>query len=263
MQIHEFRCFGEQPGDGNPALVIEGDLSALDARLAFARERNTTCAWIDPPDEDGVVAIVDYFYPHTRSPLCLHATLAVGQRLFALHRANAELTVKTAVHGQRLGLVPGADGEVFVRLQQQDAPQPDVAPELIGTLLAAPGLAPQAPARVLSIGSPKLLVEVADAAILHGLTPDLPAIVAWGKATGVNGIYAYCKLDDGSYEGRNFNHLDPVLEDSATGVAAGAVTALLGHGITLRQGRATGRACLIATRIDRDDILVGGRVQPA
>lgn len=263
MQFHEFRCFGEQPGDGNPALVVEYDRSPLAARLAFARERNTTCAWIDPPDEAGVVAIVDYFYPHTRSPLCLHATLAVGQRLFMQHGQGNELTLKTAVHGQRLGLVPGANGEVFVRLQQQDAPQPDVAPELIGTLLAAPGLAPLAPACVSSIGSPKLLVEVADAAILHGLTPDLPAILAWGKTTRVNGIYAYCKLDDGSYEGRNFNHLDPALEDSATGVAAGALTALLGHGITLRQGRATGRACVMATRIDRNDILVGGRVQLA
>ena len=261
--IQGFRCFGEKADDGNPALVVEYDLSPLEARQAFARECNTTCAWIDPPDEAGVVAIVDYFYPHTRSPLCLHATLAVAQRLFMQHGQDSELTVKTAVHGQRLGLVPGADGEVFVRLQQQDAPQPRVTPEAIGVLLAVPGLAPLATPRVLSVGSPKLLVEVADAATLHGLTPDLPAILAWGKATGVKGIYACCKLDDGSYEGRNFNHLDPALEDSATGVAAGALTALLGHGILLRQGRATGRACLIATGIEGTDILVGGKVEIA
>ena len=259
--IQGFRCFGEKADDGNPALVVEYDRSPLAARLAFARERNTTCVWIDPPDEDGVVAIVDYFYPHARSPLCLHATLAAGQRLFMQHGERSALTVTTAVHGQRLGLVPGANGEVFVRLQQQDAPQPRVTPEAIGALLAAPGLAPLAPVRVLSVGSPKLLVEVADAATLHGLTPDLPAIVAWGKATGVNGIYAYCKLDDDSYEGRNFNHLDPALEDSATGVAAGALTALLGHGITLRQGRATGRICMINTCVEGAEILVGGKVE--
>lgn len=263
MQIHGFRCFGEQAGDGNPALVIEHDLATIEVRQAFAQERNITCAWIDPPDEAGVVAIVDYFYPHTRSPLCLHATLAIGQCLFMRHGGHRQLTVKTAVLGQRLGLVSGADGQVLVRLQRQEASQPDITPDLIGRLLATPGLVPLAPARVFSVGSPKLLVEVADAATLHGLTPDLPAILAWGKATGINGIYAYCKLVDGSYEGRNFNHLDPALEDSATGVAAGALTALLGHGITLRQGRATARACLMETRLAGADILVGGRAQAA
>ncbi|TYQ13950.1 UNVERIFIED_ORG: PhzF family phenazine biosynthesis protein [Zoogloea ramigera] len=262
MQVHRFKCFGEQPGDGNPALVIEGDASPREARQDFARERNMTCVWIDPPDEADVVASVDYFYPHTRSPLCLHATLAVGQHLFMQHGGNHNLMVKTAVHGQRLGLVPGADDQVSVRLQRQEVSRPNLAPDLIGRLLAAPGLVPLAPARVFSVGSPKLLVEVTNATTLHGLTPNLPAIAAWGKTAGVNGIYAYCKVDNGSYEGRNFNHLDPALEDSATGVAAGALTALLGHGILLRQGRATGRAGLIATRIEGADILVGGSVEP-
>ncbi|RZA33047.1 MAG: PhzF family phenazine biosynthesis protein [Lysobacteraceae bacterium] len=120
-----------------------------------------------------------------------------------------------------------------------------------------------APPRAASVGSPKLLVEVAGAAALHGLRPDLEAISAWGKTAGINGIYAWCRLEDGRVEGRNFNHLDPSLEDSATGVAAGALTALLGHGITLRQGHATKQSCLIRTRVERDAILVGGRAEPA
>lgn len=263
MQIHAFRCFGEHAGDGNPALVIEGEPVTMDARQAFARERAMTCVWIDPSNEPGVAAVVDYFYPHMRSPLCLHATLAVGQRLFMRHGLGRELTIMTAVRGQRLGLTADADGEVFVRLQAQDTPQPDAAPGLVERLLAAPGLALSATPRAASVGSPKLLVEVADAATLYGLAPDLPAIVAWGKEAGVNGLYVYCRLNNGSYEGRNFNHLDAALEDSATGVAAGALTALLGHGITLLQGRATGRACLMRTRIDGTDILVGGRARPA
>lgn len=262
MQLHRFQCFGEHADNGNPVVVIEGDLSSPQARQTFAGERNMTCVWIDPSDEAGIAAIIDFFYPHTRSPLCLHATLAVGQRLSMLHGVGSDLTVKTTMTGQRLGLVTDLHGEVAVRLQRQDVPQPDIAPDLAGSLLAQADLAPRAPPRVDSVGSPKLLVEVADTATLYGLVPNLPAIVAWGKTVGVNGMYVYARLDDGSYEGRNFNHLDPALEDSATGVAAGALTALLGHGVTLRQGRTTGRACLIRTRIDGPDILVGGRVQP-
>jgi hypothetical protein len=46
-------------------------------------------------------------------------------------------------------------------------------------------------------------------------------------------------------------------------VAAGALTALLGHGITLLQGRATSQACTMTTRLQGDAILVGGRAQAA
>ncbi|KQQ33540.1 phenazine biosynthesis protein PhzF family protein [Duganella sp. Leaf126] len=263
MQIHDFRCFGAHAGGGNPASVIEGERSDPEARQAFAHTRKTTCVWIDPSGATGVAASIDYYYPHARSPLCLHATLAVGQRLFTQHGAASQLTVMTALHGQRLGLVRGLDGEIYVSLERQPVSQAAPTPAAIAALLAAPGLALLAPARVASVGSPKLLVEVADAATLHGLAPDLTAIAAWSKTAGVSGIYAYCQGDDGSYQGRNFNHLDPALEDSATGVAAGALTALLGHGITLRQGRATGRDCLLKTKIDGDRILVGVRVEPA
>jgi len=262
MKIHALRCFGEHPGDGNPALVIEDDPSGQDARAAFARARNTTCVWIDPGDQDGIVGVVDYFYPHTRSPLCLHATLAVAQLLFARRSGTPSLAVKTAMRGQRLGLAR-AGGEFFVQLEAQESAQPAIDDALLARLLAAPGLAPASAPRAASVGSPKLLVEVRDAATLHALVPDLAAITAWGKQAGVNGLYVWCRREDGCYEGRNFNHLDPALEDSATGVAAGALSVLLGHGITLLQGRATGRSCLIRTRVENGLVFVGGRVEAA
>ncbi len=258
MRIQELKCFGQHAGGGNPALVIEEGPGDAAARARLAQERNTTCVFLDPPGPPGIAAVLDFFYPHMRSPLCLHATLAAGRVLFARRTADAPLTVGTAMRGQALEL--SCEGEdLFVRLSAQAAPRPELAPDLPARLLAAPGLAPAAPPRVASVGSPKLLVEVADAATLHGLRPDLGLIAEWGKANGVNGCYAYCRLPDGRYEGRNFNHLDPALEDSATGVAAGALTALLGHGITLLQGRATGRDCLIRTRVEGGQVLVGGR----
>jgi predicted PhzF superfamily epimerase YddE/YHI9 len=77
----------------------------------------------------------------------------------------------------------------------------------------------------------------------------------------VSGCYAWCRIGESEVEGRNFNHLDPALEDSATGVAAGALTALLGHGLLLRQGRAGGSDCVILTALDGAAVLVGGRVR--
>jgi predicted PhzF superfamily epimerase YddE/YHI9 len=112
---------------------------------------------------------------------------------------------------------------------------------------------------VASVGSPKLLVQVADTAALYALAPDLAAIADWGRASGVNGLYVWCRRLDAACEGRNFNHLDPALEDSATGVAAGALSVALGENLVLHQGRATGRDCLIRTRLEGGSLLVGGK----
>jgi len=268
MHAQTFRCFGAKPGDGNPALVIEDDGMDLDARQAYAAARNTTCVFLD---RDKDLVQVDYFYPHMRSPLCLHATLAVAAVLFARREHNETITVQTAMKGQRLELSREGD-DYFVRLAPQPVPQPDIRGEGIAALLGAPGLALVSPPRVASVGSPKLLVEVQDAQTLHALAPDLSGIAAWGKQHGVNGLYVYCRLGpdtspDGVFEGRNFNHLDPALEDSATGVAAGALAVALGHAmgnaLLLRQGRASGRDCLIRARVEADAILVGGRAETA
>jgi PhzF family phenazine biosynthesis protein len=258
MHIHSLRCFSARPGAGNPALVIEGGDPAPDVRLALARARNTTCVFTDT-GADGALTI-DYYYPHKRSPLCVHATLAVAAVLFARDPHAGPIAVRTAVEGQRLELVRIA-GDYFVRLSAQPVSAPAADAATAAALLGVPAETLAAPPRVASIGSPKLLAQVPDTDVLYGLAPDLAGIAAWGKDAGVNGIYAWCRLDDGSYEGRNFNHLDPTLEDSATGVAAGALTVLLGHGIVLRQGRATGADCLIRTRVDGDFILVGGAVE--
>ena len=247
MHINELLCFGARPGQGNIALVIEDGPAAEHERQAHARDSQRVCVFLTPLAGGQFEA--DYFYPHTRSPLCLHASLAAGGLLLA-RGAAGPVMLRTALRGQVLTLTRTLDA-VFVAVRQQAASTPPQLPDW-------PGLAPVSAAHVASVGSPKLLIEVAYAATLHALQPPLERIVAWGKEHGVNGCYVYCKVGERAYEGRNFNHLDPALEDCATGVAAGALSAHLGHGLTLYQGRATGNDCRIVTRIDGSDILVGG-----
>ena len=258
MLVQTLNCFGAHPGDGNPALVIEGDSMDQAARQAFSAERNTTCVFLSRDKE------IDYFYPHMRSPLCLHATLAVAAVLFGRDGADADgaIAVRTAMKGQLL-VLSREGNDYFVRLAPQPAPQLDIADGQVAELLGAPGLVLRSAPQVASVGSPKLLVEVQDQQTLYSLAPDLAGIAAWGKQHGVSGLYVYCRLDEATFEGRNFNHLEPTLEDGATGVAAGALAVALKQDLVLRQGRATGRDCLIRARVEDGAVLVGGAAQQA
>lgn len=263
MDIYELKCFGIGNEGGNAAFVIMHGPQGAEERQAFAASANkSACVFVDAGSA-GAAWTLDYYYPHMRSPLCLHATLAAGRVLLADHAGP--LTVHTALRGQALTLT--RDGEqVFAALAPQAAPSLAAEPgesslaSLAQRLLATAGRAPalaSAPA-VASVGSPKLLVEVEDPATLHALAPDLGAIHAWGKAHGISGVYAWCRRPDGALEGRNFNHLDPAIEDSATGVAAGALTLHLGRGILLYQGANLGQPCLLRTEMAAGTILVGG-----
>jgi predicted PhzF superfamily epimerase YddE/YHI9 len=162
----------------------------------------------------------------------------VAAVLFARRHGARSPSRHDGHEGQRLELVRGGD-DYFVRL----APQPVTAQVVTGTaaaLLGVPAASLATPPRVASVGSPKLLVKVADTDALYALAPDLPAIAAWSKDAGVNGIYAWCRRDDGHVRRTQFQSPRSGLEDSATGVAAGALSGALGLGIVLRQGRATG-----------------------
>jgi PhzF family phenazine biosynthesis protein len=255
METFELKCFGVRAGEGNAALVVIGDTGDAAVRQSFAANAGKpACAFVDAGDAEAHFTL-DYFYPHTRSPLCLHATLAAARVLLA--RQAGPLRVRTAMRGQLLTLSL-RDDEVFISLSRQQAPSPTLPAGLPEQLLAQAGLRLMSAPAIASVGSPKLLLEVADSATLSALQPDLPAIMAWGKEHGVSGCYAWCRRDDGAFEGRNFNHLDPSLEDAATGVAASALSLHLGRSLTLYQGAQLGQPCKLQTVLDGEQILIGG-----
>lgn len=258
MTIHLLKCFGAAPGGGNPALVIEHDAGTETERQQFARERQVSaCVFIDRQPDGAIV--LDYFYPHTRSPLCLHATLAAAHVLLAAPGAPASVTVHTAMRGQSLMLARRAQ-DLFIGLAPQAPPQVAIERYLPAELMGQ-HMHLLSPPVIASIGSPKLLLEVADSTILRALRPNLELIADWGRLHGVNGCYVYCKLAKGHYEGRNFNHLDPAMEDSATGVAAGALAHHLQQSLSLSQGHVTDQPCLIQVEYAEGEIWVGGMVQ--
>lgn len=70
----------------------------------------------------------------------------------------------------------------------------------------------------------------------------------------MNGCYVYLRRADGAFEGRNFNHLDPALED-------GALAVHRGQDLTLHQGSRLGQPCLIRAKPQGQQVLISGGVE--
>ena len=122
-----------------------------------------------------------------------------------------------------------------------------------------------------SIGSPKFLVPVRTRAALLAAHPDLDRLRALSRAHAVNGMYAY-SLDPTTAEAiataRGTNPAAGVVEDPATGIAAGALAAALwsrGRGrspYVVEQGDVVGQHNAIYVTVDAGLVGVGGRVDP-
>jgi PhzF family phenazine biosynthesis protein len=257
MKTHRMLCFGRNEESGNAAVVVEG--SSLDEaqRLAFAQKQDANATVFVDDDAAGGTQL-DYYYPHKRSPLCLHASLAASALFFERNPHGPRIRVVTSMHRQTLE-IERIDETIFVGLQAQQCPALVVNIDEVSRLLRVQPAALTGTPRLASVGSAKLLVEVADRSALAALQPDLAGIASWSSQHGVSGLYVYCRLGDGVYAGRNFNHLDPRLEDPATGVAAGALALSLAQSITLLQGDVLDRPCTLQARYLDGKVQVGGR----
>jgi len=210
--------------------------------------------------EDGVGScVLDFYYPHARSPLCLHASLAAAYYLHTHNVAEYSGSVLTSMNKQLLTFRHSGN-ELHISVEPDQVKMPVPSMGAVAKLLGCTESAIKPPAAIASIGSPKLLVEMVSPEALYALRPPLNGIVEWGKVSAVSGVYAYAHHELNKYEGRNFNHLDENLEDAATGVAAGALSLFLARNIILSQGVILGNRCQISASDCDGLISVGGLV---
>ena len=117
-------------------------------------------------------------------------------------------------------------------------------------------------AQVVGTGAAHLLVGVRDRATVDAVTPDTAALCALLLAAGGEGCYLYA-LDpaepDATAHARFFNPVAGIVEDPATGTAAGPLACLLrryriaGDRAVIAQGHRLGRPSHIAVTLDRDE----------
>ena len=271
--------FATAPLTGN-ALAVVPDADALDGPTmrAVAREFNQSeTTFLGRPDVPGATWRLRSFTPaghevggagHNALGAWLWLAHAgrVGGGRFSQQIGSAVLPVEVAV----------AAGEPTRVTMDQSAPRFgrvfDGRAELAAALgLAEDQLAPDRPAQVVSTGAGHLLVPVVSRAAVDRVTVDTARLTTALASAGGEGCYVFTAAagepDDCAHAyARFFNPTMGIVEDPATGTAAGPLAAYLtGHGdvpadrpVLVQQGNATGRPSRLRVDVAGDRVRLSG-----
>jgi trans-2,3-dihydro-3-hydroxyanthranilate isomerase len=142
----------------------------------------------------------------------------------------------------------------------------DSGPLLAALGLKGPDAATDLPAQVVSTGLRHVMFPLSEEAALGRIATDPPAIDALLEAQGAFGVYAVsCDPAAGTARARMFGRSSQILEDPATGSAAGPLCAYVhrragSESLTITQGVEMGRPSTLEARVEGDRIRVGGGV---
>ncbi|MEO6703196.1 MAG: PhzF family phenazine biosynthesis protein [Jatrophihabitantaceae bacterium] len=215
MRLRTVDAFTDRPFTGNPAGVLRLDqLDSLTEQppdswlAALAAEVNLSETAFVLPAEAGTEADfgLRWFSPTVEVDLCGHGTLATAHCLFADGVAGP---IRFSTRSGILTVQALADGSLAMDFPAQ--PPSEISPP--DGLLEAIG----APARWVGWGGTDYLVEVADAATVRALAPDLVRIAAL-PARGVM-VTAGSDEPGADFVSRFFGPAVGVAEDPVTGSA--------------------------------------------
>ena len=252
--------FTDAPLEGNPVAVFT-NAAGMDAELMqrVARELNLSETVFVLADDEAD-ARVRIFTPTVELPFAGHPVLGTAI-LLGTDRDLQTVTLRTGVGVVSIVVSFGCDERPATGEMEQ--PIPTWAPlDCAGALLVALGVQESGlPVEVYDNGPRHAFVELAGAAAVAALAPDLTALVALGEM-GVN-CFA---MTDGEAAGdgpariktRMFGPSLGVAEDPATGSAAGPLAVHLArHGriafgdeVEIHQGAEIGRPSLLRARAD-------------
>jgi predicted PhzF superfamily epimerase YddE/YHI9 len=240
-------AFAEHAFGGNPAAVCllgepadERWMQALAAELGIAE---TAFTW-----PEGAARRLRWFTPVTEVDLCGHATLAAAH---ALREAGRATDGETVAFLTRAGaLTARLDGPLVELDLPADPPSPVPVPH-------GPGLG--APAVAAARGARYLVAEVATAAELRGLRPDLGAVARMDDVAVV--VTAAGDRPGVDYVLRVFAPRVGIDEDPVTGSAQCALgpywAARLGRA-TMAVEQASPRGGRLRVSVRGDRVLVAG-----
>lgn len=237
---------------GNPVAVCMAQAELPDETY-FKVTRQTgfsECVFIKFIDN---VPVLRFFSPEKEMNMCGHATLAAAQ---ILQKTYHPTLFKTKAGDVNIAYQP--DGLIEMLLKAEPSYYTDFVSthrisELLGIDIAA---IKENPVKI-SVGTPKVLVELTSAEDLWSMQPNFKAIAQEIP----QGIYPFVKINESLYYARQFNPATGIDEDPVTGVAAGALGVHLKskniHQFSVEQGHVLNKQGTIFVDVS-DGVKIGG-----
>ena len=232
--------FTRQLFGGNPlAVVFDAQGLAAAQMQAIATEFNySETTFILPPRDPSHTAQVRIFTARVEVPFAGHPNIGTAVALARELEARGASPSESFIFEEAAGLVPirllREEGAVVAA--ELTAPEPlSVGREVsVDDAAACVSVAREAiattahPPRVISVGLPFLVVELASRDALRHAKPNAIVHERVLPAVGTDAVFAYARgSHTGHLHARMFAPLDATIEDPATGSAAAATIALL------------------------------------
>ena len=282
MTVHRYLqldVFADRPGAGNPLGVVfdaaDMDADAMQAYAAWANLSETI--FFLPPTSAEADYRVRIFTPRQELPFAGHPS--VGAAWAALDSGLAQAKDGRLVQECAAGLLPirieQRDAARFVHVRApraQEVDTGDVHAKVLASALQGLRRGKLAPA-LWNNGPDWWLVELADAATVRAMQPDLPAIAALSTASNAVGLVVFGRAEGSDHDlaVRAYCPADGIAEDPVTGSANASIAALLHQAGALpgtegryiaSQGRELGRDGRVEVQVDSEnEVWIGGQVQ--
>jgi trans-2,3-dihydro-3-hydroxyanthranilate isomerase len=269
--VYQVDAFTDRLFEGNPAGVVLAADGLTDATMqAIASELGCSeTAFVLRPTRPGATHRVRFFAPAREVPVCGHATVATFFTLATRGEVSTSAVMECAAGDLPVEIERGADGEPSrVTMTQSkasfaDAPFRGVVSQSVN--LPPDVVAPKPAPGLVNVGEWVAILPVTDPSVLAHCVPQPPRIGALGGTRKAVGIYVVALDAEAGpvarVRARFFGGAGLVIvEDPATGVAAGALGAWLvkharlaaGDELVVEQGVERLRPSTLAVRVGAD-----------
>lgn len=277
-RFHHVDVFAGAPLEGNPLGVFPDARGLSDGEMqALALELNLSeTTFVLPPSTSGAAYRVRIFTPGRELPFAGHPLVGTPwvmarEGAFPLAAPRTEIRQEVAAGVLPVALETEPDGAGGLRVTRVVMTQgrPSLGRTVEGSDLDQLAIALGRPAggvglaglppRVVSTGVDQLLVPLASADAVAALAPDLASVGRLTERYGSVGVFAFALTGDGQARARLFAPAHGIVEDPATGSAAGSLGAYLAAVGRLPGGRLMVRQGAEMRRPSRLDVSVEGR----
>lgn len=261
MQFKQVDVFTTRPFLGNPVAVVFG-AERLDAqamqRIACWTNLSETTFLLESSKADYRLRI---FTPRQELPFAGHPTIGSAHAALEAGFVPKKPKLVQECGAGLIDLSVEEDGKIFLK-------GPPAKVQRLEKQIPSIPLAPASLVMKVDVGPVWVVGEVADAASLAALKPDMTALAEWSESLHITGVTVFAKSNEASsaIHVRSFAPAHGVPEDPVCGSGNLSVAAFLreaqllnrfGRTYVARQGMALGRDGRVSVRLG-EAIEIGG-----